>query len=180
MRRKWRYGVSAVERIFEKMQDGLVQDCEKLRYQTAFYVYSLDELMQESRLLFFKNFAGYFENQKQYRRFLFISLKNRIRTLQRIEYTYHNRFKGHTNSDWDQEVISYDEQFKHIPDNKSTGKATTALLENQFLRTVFAKTQHKTVIEFLEHVCKTGKKLDDALDEFEEQEQIKKEILSAF
>ena len=180
MRRKWRYGVSAVERIFEKMQVELGQDCEKLRYQTGFYIYSSDELMQESRLLFFKNFAGYFENKKQYRRFLFISLKNRIRTLQRVEYTYNNRFKGHMNSDWDAEIISYDEQFKNVPDPKPVRKATTSLLENQFLRTVFAKTQHKTVIEFLEHVCKTGKKLDDALGGFEEEERIKNEILNAF
>lgn len=86
-----RYGTTASQRIFERVKGRLKADVEKLRYQTSFRQATITELHQEARILFHQHFEEYYEKEEQYLRFLFIVMKNRIRTMQRVLYTYTNR-----------------------------------------------------------------------------------------
>lgn len=88
------YGETAVDRLYKKLKQDITDICRKILYQTGFYYMSVEELEQEARILFFTRFEEYYETNNQYLRFLFIAIKNKVRTEQKKTYRYVNRFKN--------------------------------------------------------------------------------------
>lgn len=113
------YGTTACERLYEKLKGKLKNNCKKLLYQTKFQEISLDELMQEATILFFKRFSDYYEEDEQYLRFLFVAVKNKIRTMQQKEYSYINRYKNSTVLEYEHGTqTDYNSQFETFVDSR--------------------------------------------------------------
>lgn len=86
------YRSRAVDRLFIKNTPQLKNNVNKLIQHTGYYTGSRDEVWQEMCMLFYKNFEDKYETDRQYLSFLFICLKNRIRNMQKKQYTRENRF----------------------------------------------------------------------------------------
>ena len=86
-----RYGEKTVDRLYRELLPLLKKQTLKVVYYMGFSGFE-DEVMQEARILFYKRFEDYYENDKQYLKFIFICTKNKIRTMQKKEYTYRNRY----------------------------------------------------------------------------------------
>jgi len=115
-----KYGTTASQKIFESVKGRMKADVEKLRYQTSFHQVNVTELFQEARIVFFKHFEAYYEDDEQYLRFLFIVVKNKIRNMQRIVYTYANRITNdfsllHSTG----EEPDYHDVWNNVPDPRS-------------------------------------------------------------
>jgi DNA-directed RNA polymerase specialized sigma24 family protein len=86
------YHSKAVDRLFQRNESKLKQNMNKLIATTGFYTGSREEVWQELCILFYQNFVEYYETDRQYLSFLFICLKNRIRNMQKKQYTREGRF----------------------------------------------------------------------------------------
>jgi DNA-directed RNA polymerase specialized sigma24 family protein len=64
----------------------------KLILHTGYHTGYREEIWQELCMLWFKNFEDKYETDRQYLSFLFICLKNRIRNMQKKQYTHEHRF----------------------------------------------------------------------------------------
>lgn len=92
------YRTRAVDRLFKKNEQRLKENVRKLILTTGYYISDPEEMLQEMCILFYKNFAEFYEDDRQYLSFLFICMKNKIRNHQRKEYTNINRFTTDLNS----------------------------------------------------------------------------------
>jgi len=88
------YGLTTPDRILVRCEQKLKGQSEKLRNSMCFTAYTKLEIYQEAVILFHKNFEDYYEDDKQYLRFLFIATKNRIRNLLKTFNKYESRYKG--------------------------------------------------------------------------------------
>jgi len=86
------YESRAVDRLFKKNEQQLKNNLNKLICHTGYFSCNRDEVWQELCILFYQNFTEYYETDRQYLSFLFICLKNRIRNMQKKQYTYEGRF----------------------------------------------------------------------------------------
>lgn len=105
------YGEKAVDRIFKRNADKLRKNLKKIIFQTGGFYWETEELWNEFVTLFYKNFEDYYETDNQYLRFLFISMKNKIRSMQRKSMSYNRRYKGRIITNLGDEKVEYNSQF---------------------------------------------------------------------
>lgn len=169
-----KYGMTAKERVYEKTYPKIVKICEKLKYQTGFRQYSVQEIVQEARILFFKNFEDYYENENQYLKFLFTSVKNRIRSLQLQVYSFENRYKARMGDESGGEGRDYQESWNNVADPKT-------MHHNRITVEYLEEVLPEHCMDIILRACDKGVTVDKILsNEFspEDARKIKKTILS--
>ena len=88
------YQARAVDRLFKKNVSSLRRNLSKLVQTTSYYTGDENEIWQELCILWYQNFEEYYETDRQYLSFLFICLKNRIRNMQKKQYTREGRYSS--------------------------------------------------------------------------------------
>lgn len=113
------YGECAADRILRRNLHQLRKNLRKIRMQTGGYHWPEEELWNEMVKLFHKNFEDYYETDNQYLRFLFISMKNKVRSMQRKSLSYNKRYKGRVILRLGDEYVEYDSQFDMLENGKT-------------------------------------------------------------
>jgi len=176
MKRSRVYGESACERLYKKLTPKLKSNCRSVQYQTKFYEWSAEELFQEMTILFFNRFEDYYETDNQYVRFLFICMKNKVRTIQQREYKYINRMKNTIQVDYEHGAVQdYNKQFEAVVDHRDFFKVPVTM-------EYFKEHLGETEFEVLTEVVKRNGSWDKAFSKLgirrEDREQIKKTVIS--
>ena len=79
----YQYKLNAVDKIYQRCEKQLNAMCRKLVHQNKCgNRYDANTITQEARIKFYEAFAEYYDEDQQYLRFLFITIKNQIRNFQ--------------------------------------------------------------------------------------------------
>jgi len=81
------YKVNAIDKIYFRCESRIKAMCRKLVHQSMCGTrYDANVIIQEARIKFYEAFAEYYDEDQQYLRFLFITIKNQIRNFQKKDF----------------------------------------------------------------------------------------------
>lgn len=121
------YGQKAVERVWNELRSAIRAQTFMLSKSVTADIFTEDELQVDVQRLFFLSFYKYYENERQFKRFIFTCTKNMIRNKLKKNQTKRKHFATHPDEIMaeiglarDEVKDSYARVWNNVPDKKNS------------------------------------------------------------